>query len=47
MFDITHLRYVPLILINDLEEVRVRSHMGPSMCSLASLEKENSVVFHV
>jgi hypothetical protein len=33
MLDINHLRQVPLSLFNELEEVRVQSHMGPSMCN--------------
>ena len=45
MLNITHFQQVPLPFFNELEEVRVHSHMGPSMCSLASPEKEKSVVF--
>jgi hypothetical protein len=45
MLDITHLRRVPLPLFNEPEEVRVRSHMGLSMCALTSPRTENSKVF--
>jgi hypothetical protein len=47
MLDVTHLRQVPLLLFNKLEEVRGHPHMGPSMCNFASLEKGNLVVIHV
>jgi len=48
MLDITHLRQVPLPLFNELEEVRVHSHMGPSMYDcLTSPENVKSVVFHI
>jgi hypothetical protein len=46
MLDITHLQLIPLPLFNKLEEVRVRSHMSPSMYEcLRSPEKVNLVVF--
>jgi hypothetical protein len=48
MLDLTHLQQVPLPLFSELEEVRVRSRMGPSMCDcLTSSEKVNSVIFHI
>jgi hypothetical protein len=47
MLDITQIRQVPLPLFNEMEEVRVCSHMGPSMCILASPEKETSMFFHI
>jgi hypothetical protein len=45
MINITHLWQAPLPLFNKLEEVRVRSRMGLSMCVLASPKIENSKVF--
>jgi hypothetical protein len=48
MLNTTHLWYVPLPLFNKLEEVRVWSHMVPSMYDcLTSPEKVNSMIFHV
>jgi hypothetical protein len=46
MLDKTHLRSVPRPLFNELEEVRVRSHMGLSMFCLVIPKTENSKVFH-
>jgi hypothetical protein len=48
MLDITHLWYVPLPLFKKLEEVRVRSRVGPSMYDcLTSPKKVKSMVFHI
>jgi hypothetical protein len=43
MLDITHLQYVPLPFFNELEEVRVWSHMGPSMYDFFNESREGKL----